>query len=239
MDTYHKINALYKRHTDGKKKGKLIHDDWAQPEFEYLAKNKWEFTEKIDGTNIRVNIRGDHHGGFKSEFGGRSDNAQIPQPLLWALEGMFGDATAMMRVEAMMRSHDLNNITLYGEGVGQKVQGSDKYLGDYDFILFDVKVGDFWLNREAVHDIGGKLNVTVAPVIGRGTLADAVDIVTIGYGPGIDGRIKAFSGGSVKHGLKSAFGDFEAEGIVARPAVDLFDRAGRRIITKIKAVDFK
>jgi len=32
---------------------------------------------------------------------------------------------------------------------------------------------------------------------------------------------------------------FEPEGIVARPAVDLFSRNGSRIITKIKAKDFR
>jgi hypothetical protein len=40
-------------------------------------------------------------------------------------------------------------------------------------------------------------------------------------------------------GLKSQWGDFEAEGIVARPKVDLFDRGGNRIICKIKGKDFK
>ncbi len=36
-----------------------------------------------------------------------------------------------------------------------------------------------------------------------------------------------------------ANGDFEAEGIVARPDVELLDRRGKRVITKIKAVDFR
>jgi hypothetical protein len=39
--------------------------------------------------------------------------------------------------------------------------------------------------------------------------------------------------------LISRWGEFEAEGLVARPEVELFDRAGHRIITKIKAKDLK
>jgi len=39
-------------------------------------------------------------------------------------------------------------------------------------------------------------------------------------------------------GLVSKWGDFEAEGIVARPAVELKTRAGERIITKLKTRDF-
>jgi hypothetical protein len=38
--------------------------------------------------------------------------------------------------------------------------------------------------------------------------------------------------------FKSQWGDFRAEGIVARPVVELRTRAGRRIITKIKQRDF-
>lgn len=39
-------------------------------------------------------------------------------------------------------------------------------------------------------------------------------------------------------GFKSTWGDFQAEGIVARPSVELKNRAGERIITKIKCKDF-
>jgi hypothetical protein len=39
--------------------------------------------------------------------------------------------------------------------------------------------------------------------------------------------------------MKSLWGDFESEGIVARPKVELQTRGGRRIITKIKTVDYR
>jgi hypothetical protein len=39
-------------------------------------------------------------------------------------------------------------------------------------------------------------------------------------------------------GFKSQWGDFIAEGIVARPVVELKSRNGDRIITKIKYKDF-
>ena len=42
----------------------------------------------------------------------------------------------------------------------------------------------------------------------------------------------------VEEGLKSRGGDFPAEGIVARPTVEMCNRAGHRIITKIKGKDF-
>lgn len=44
--------------------------------------------------------------------------------------------------------------------------------------------------------------------------------------------------GITREGFTSTWGDFIAEGIVARPEVELFDRMGQRIITKIKYNDF-
>lgn len=41
-----------------------------------------------------------------------------------------------------------------------------------------------------------------------------------------------------RKGIKSQWGDFIAEGIVARPATELLTRNGERIITKIKHKDF-
>jgi hypothetical protein len=61
--------------------------------------------------------------------------------------------------------------------------------------------------------------VPVVPIIGSGTLFRAVELAAAG--------------------IKSTWGDFQAEGIVARPAVELMTRRGERVITKIKTVDFK
>ena len=43
---------------------------------------------------------------------------------------------------------------------------------------------------------------------------------------------------AASQGFKSQWGDFMAEGIVARPAQELRTRDGHRIITKIKHKDF-
>ena len=42
----------------------------------------------------------------------------------------------------------------------------------------------------------------------------------------------------VRHGFPSQWGDFTAEGVVARPKVELKTRNGARIITKLKHIDF-
>lgn len=236
METYHKINAPFKRYLEGRYKGRLILNDWAVPELEYLAKNKWEFTEKVDGTNIRIRYDGvptaDLTGPWHKpvEFGGRTDNAVIPTPLLEWMQGYF--------TSDLFDQAELANITLFGEGYGPKIQNGGNYRSDQSFVLFDCKIGDFWLDRDNVNDIANKLGIDSVPVLGVGTLYDAIDIVTIGLGPGPDGRTKSFTG-SLKRGLQSAWGEFEAEGIVARPVVPLFNRKGERIVCKIKGKDFK
>ena len=68
MSEYPKIYGPFKRHTEGPDKNKLIPGSWTVPEFEDLECNDWIWTEKVDGTNIRV-----HWDGHKVSFGGRTD----------------------------------------------------------------------------------------------------------------------------------------------------------------------
>lgn len=220
METYHKIQTLFKRDMDGSltgQKGKMIEGAWTTPELAYLADNEWEFTEKVDGTNIRIGFDYDD---LTVTFAGRSDNATIPDPLKRHLEEVF-------TVDLFEKAGLETDVILFGEGYGPKIQGGGKYRDDHSFVLFDVKIGPWWLSRENVNDIADKLGIDSVPVIGTGTLQTAIEMVS--HGPK----------GRHTDGLCSQWGMFEAEGIVARPAVPMFDRKGERIITKIKAVDFK
>lgn len=83
MQEFHKIQTMYLRDPATNHKT-LLEGQWAEPEFGYLANNKWLFTEKIDGTNIRVMWSAD-----KCEFGGRTDDAMIQVNLLERLQEMF------------------------------------------------------------------------------------------------------------------------------------------------------
>jgi hypothetical protein len=202
--------------------------DWASPEFGYLADNQWEFTEKVDGTNIRIEINiHDHAADFN--FKGRTDNANIPKHLMEYLHQTFIiDLTIRRALQDMRNERGVEALTLYGEGYGPKIQkGGGNYRKDASFVLFDVKIGDFWLDRKNVNDVAEKLGIDAVPVLCRGTLWDAIELV------------KGFRSQNAETYLKSQWGDFEAEGIVARPTVPLFNRQGNRIITKIKGVDFK
>jgi hypothetical protein len=209
MKQYHKINTVFKRDTD-KPKNPIIMWDWSEPEFEYLANNKWELTEKVDGTNIRIMWDGE-----RITFGGKTDNAQIPAPLVQRLNELFLPLT-----DKFIEIFGLDGgVCLYGEGYGNKIQKVGKLYGDtQDFVLFDIKIGEWWLLRNDVEDIASKLGVKVVPIVGVGTLYDAIEFV--------------------KNGFNSQWGTFMAEGVIAKPTVPLLTRSGKRIITKIKTVDF-
>jgi hypothetical protein len=112
--------------------------------------------------------------------------------------------------------------TLYGEGYGPKVQSGGWYRGDAGFRLFDVKIGDWWLNWDDVEDVARKLGCGTVPVLARG--------VDIGYALGlvqedsVTARLEA--GNQRVH-----------EGIVARTEPTLLTRRGERLMFKLKVRD--
>lgn len=233
-DEYHKINAPYKRD----KKGVMLQGDWCMPELEYLADNEWEFTEKVDGTNIRICFhRRQHDNGLDWEIRGRTDNAQIPKPLLESLDSLI-DSFMIRKIIDVMTERDIHDMTVYGEGYGPKINGGGKYGDAPRFVAFDVRVGDFWLMRKDVDDFGDKTGFDTVPVVFTGNLWSGFGMVANGFSRDLAGNfIDMRSNGHA--GMKSAWGDFEAEGLIAVPKVPLFTRSGNRVITKIKHVDFR
>jgi ATP-dependent RNA circularization protein (DNA/RNA ligase family) len=207
MQTYHKIQTVYLRDPTTKYKT-LLAGQFARPEFEYLATNDWIFTEKIDGTNIRVNWDLE-----TVTFWGRTDRAQMPSFLLDKLAELF-------QAERFRQLYPETPMLLFGEGYGAKIQkGGGNYISDgVDFILFDVMISEHYLSRENVQDIADHLGINTVPIVGRGTLYDAVEMTRIGF--------------------KSRIGSQIAEGLVMRPAVELISRTGQRVISKIKHKDF-
>ena len=217
MKQYHKINTIFKR--DMTNHGKIMEGTYSEPEFEYLANNEWVFTEKVDGTNIRV-----MWDGANVVFGGKTDNAQMPTFLLYKLQELF-EGTVKKQLFINKFNQDVVpeekiQVCLYGEGYGAKIQkGGGNYIPNgVDFVLIDIKIGDLWLQREDVEDIAKHFGIKIVPIKGTGTLKEMVE--------------------KVRNGFTSQWGNFDAEGIVARPKVELQTRRGYRIITKIKHKDF-
>lgn len=210
MQTYHKIETIFNRDTEGTKQ--LIPGSYRSETVEYLKDNIWQFTEKIDGTNIRV-----HWDGHKVTFGGRTENAQIPSPLMNKLNELFSTAETE---ELFEQTYGEKDVILFGEGYGAKIQGvGGQYRPDVSFILFDVLIGDNYQSREWIEATAKMFGIDVVPVVLEGTLEDGINFV-------------------LQH-PKSTIGAAPMEGVVARPMVEMRDRVGNRVIVKIKWKDFK
>jgi len=212
MNQYHKIQSVFKRDPDTKYKT-LLEGEFSLPEFEYLKDNEWIFTEKIDGTNIRVMFTGD-----EILFGGKTEKAQLPPNLTNNLMKEFFPKLDLFKDTFDSDMIKEIGVCFYGEGYGGKIQKGGKYKKEEGFVLFDIKIGKFWLQRKDLEKIAINFDIEIVPIIGSGTLLDMIEMM--------------------RKGFTSKWGMFAAEGIVARPAIEFKARNGERIITKIKYKDF-
>ena len=200
---YHKIDTLFERGPDFKV------DPTKLKKSVLSTISEWDVTEKIDGTNIRVMLSESG----EVQFGGRTDNAQLPADLLMTLFRLF--PSEKLKATFWVGGTPVQAI-LYGEGYGAGIQKGGTYRPDKSFILFDVLVaGKWWLDREAVDDVAAKLGVDVVPYLG---LDQIVNLVRTPFA--------------------SKIGTSVSEGIVARPIETLFDKRAERIIIKLKTKDF-
>jgi hypothetical protein len=209
MTTYHKIETLYERDTEGSKK--LIQGIFRNEAVEFLQDAPWQFTEKIDGTNIRI-----MWDGHKITYGGRTERASIPAHLMNKLLELFGNEETEQLFEQIFGEKE---VIFFGEGYGAKIQGcGGLYRSDVSFILFDVMINGNYQSREMVECAAKQFNLEIVPIIFEGTLDEGVAYV--------------------KTKPMSTIGKAPMEGLVGRPKVELQDRCGNRLIVKIKVKDF-
>ncbi len=199
----------------------------------YALINKWEWTEKIDGTNIWVSF-GEvsrpvndiyHKVIYKDQdstqygvrYGGRTENAQIPKGVIEYL-----DATIDSKI--LYEIFGNKPVIIYGEGYGPKIQSGGGYSSIQKFIVFDIKVCNHWLKMSDIEDICFKLGLDVVPVIrSNASIEHAVELVKYGF----------------TSSLASASDNIiQAEGLIGRTTIPLFDSKQRRLICKLKTCDF-
>lgn len=210
MVEYNKIETVYRR--DEKTK-KLVIGEFTNPTIEFCKDLPWTFTEKCDGISMRA-----YWDGHTVTFGGRTDRAQIPAPLLDRMNELFGGEANAQLFEQKFGETE---VILFGEGYGPKIQNGGGYRNDVDFIIFDAMIAGNYQPRSSVEDIAQYFGIDVVPIVLEGTIAEGVDYVL--------------------HNRKSLIARNGAliEGLVGRPKIELRDRVGKRLICKIKFKDFE
>lgn len=215
---YSKIQTLFKRDANNI----IIPTEFTYPEFEFMKDCKFRGELKVDGTNIRIELYPDSDvaKAFMA-FKGRTDRANIPSHLLDELNRLFDEKTL---IEYFNKDGGFTApITIYGEGYGKKIQScGGKYCKDHaKFIVFDIKIGEWWLSRTIIEQICKDLNLDIVPVMGYFTVQEAIEYVKKGFKDPI------------------AEEDLDAEGLVLKTDLNIRRRNGERIVTKIKTCDFR
>jgi hypothetical protein len=210
---YPKIETLY----DRDERHRVIVGKVRMPEVALIR--EWHVSEKIDGTNLRVCFGA----GSALSFKGRTDTSQLPAALFDVLKVIFTEAKL-----AEIFPDQKVEITLFGEAYGRDIQDGRNYRPTYGVRLFDVKVGQWWLEPENIADVALKVGVRTVPALGvvagdrlPTTIADLQAIVSSSHVAIEDGGLGC-----------------RAEGIVARTVPGLFCRTGERLMWKLKFKDF-
>lgn len=247
-NTYQKINTIFLRDANNVI---MPYEPFVEPEFEYLRGLKWRAEEKIDGTNMRIEVTKEEvldytmdpsvlkGVKFNIRIAGKTDNAEIPKNLLKHMQEKYTNEKILGALglkefipvsewKSMYNWDDYSKIpsiyTIYGEGYGEGIQSGGWYIkGGNEFIVFDVKVNDIYLKTEARDEIATKLGAPIVPFKGYFTLDEAIDYVRNGF------RSVVAESPEVKM----------AEGLVLRTDLGLRNRMGNRLIVKIKYEDFQ
>lgn len=188
MMKYPKIDTLYKREFTEKdpvsgeirylkkgkgEKNKIIIGDYCVPEFESIK--YWTVTEKMDGTNIRIEYLSGEEVSLREgippiscdsriEFGGRTDNASIPSPLVRYLTKTF-------TIEKMEKIFpEANSVVLFGEAIGGKINLPEgkklsPYGTKYGFVLFDTVIDGWWLESHKIWEVAKDLEIKAVPLL--------------------------------------------------------------------------
>ena len=253
-NTYQKINTIFMRDA---KNVIMPYDGFTEPEFEYLRGLKWRGEEKIDGTNMRIEVTKAEVWDdpmepsklegveFTVRFAGKTDNAQIPPKLQKFMEENYPDET----VFAALR---LKKFIPVEEWVEHKWVTSDGITPSYDAIpeIYTIygegygagiqKAGGNYISNGVgfiVFDV--KVNDIYLLTSARDEIATKLGapiVPFMGYFT-IDEAIDF-----VRKGFKSTIAEnkeFIAEGLVLRTDLGLRNRMGKRLIVKVKYEDFQ
>ena len=209
ISKYPKIETLFKRDEQFN-----LTNEIRCPEFENI--NRWLITEKINGTNIRVEFDKD---GISIK--GRTETSQIPLFLLETISNMF-------HIEKFVKVFDgAKEVCLFGEGYGAKIQkGGGNYNKGNSFRLITVWIDGWWLEWESIQEVARELGIKTVPSLGVMSLNQAIDYVT-----GVNFASVVAEEETGKYIL--------AEGIVARSYPLMLFRNRLPIQWKLKISDYK
>lgn len=251
-NTYQKINTLYKRDIYN-----IImqHYEWSCPEFEYLRTLLWDASEKIDGTNMRIEVI--QHPVFKFAtddiiavqfdvtIKGKTDNAQIPPHLEKYMKESF-DEDSILYSLGIEKNIPIERWAEHGWCVSkedptpmyEKIPNKYTLYGEGYGMKIQKCGGRYLSNSVSFRGIDVKVNDTYLLRDNAMQIFKKLGADTVPYlgQMTIDEAIE-----KVREGFVSEISEdrtLMAEGIVLVSPLGLKNRRGERLIVKIKYGDF-
>ena len=262
-NTYQKIQTVFKR---DEKNVIMPYDELTQPEFEFLRSLPWRCEEKIDGTNIRLEVRsviiiekdgmlmpafsGEDDLLLKNDFvekktvqfrvyyKGKTDNADIPPKLTTHLRETYPD-------EKILSALGLKKEIPVSEWADHKWQSYEDIPKIYTIYGegYGAKIqkagGNYIKDGNGFIIFDVKVDDLYLQLSQRNVIAENMGAPVVPF-IGMMTLDEAIQ--FVREGFKSRIAenpDFMAEGLVIRNELGLKTRRGERIITKIKTCDFQ
>ncbi len=134
---------------------------------------------------------------------------------------LFDEAKLTALFESMGHEH----VKVHGEAYGGKVQGMSSTYGPHvNFIVFDIRVGHFWLSVLDMEKVAQTLGFEVVPYRRIPTTIEALD--------------QARDEPSEVAFRRGCGSDKKREGVVLRPLIELTKNNGRRIIVKHRIYEY-
>lgn len=255
-NTYQKINTLYKRDINN-----IImqHYEWSCEEFEYLRGCLWDASEKIDGTNMRIevvqepvfvydedNIPYECVGvKFNVSIKGKTDNAQIPTHLDKYMKETFTDD----KVFASLGIKEYIPIEEWAEHgwcvskedptpMYEKIPEKYTLYGEGYGMKIQKGGGRYLSNSVSFRGFDVKVNDTYLLRSNAMEIFNKLGADTVPYfgQMTIDEAIDFVRAGFIS--TISEDRTFMAEGLVLSSPLGLKNRRGERLIVKIKYMDF-
>jgi len=217
---------------------------------ENLYKNQWILLfkecyalEKIHGTSAHIHfnppVTPTSTGRLTFFAGGESHNKFL---------SLFNEAELLKAFNNLGIPCD-KSVTVYGEAYGGKCQGmSHTYGPNLKFIVFDVQIGDCWLNVPDAEQVAKKLGLEFVHYIkvslAKATINGLGILIVETSLSGVDQQRDACSVQSVRNGVTTAEDHMagkgkKREGVVLRPLIELTMNNGERVICKHKGEEFK
>lgn len=206
---YSKIQAPFRR-AEGSKT--ITVGDYVDEYVGMLRNITWIGTEKIDGTNCNIV----YDGNDVYYLGHTEKSTWNPEVEDWLNKKFVHNDSFIQMCEQQFGE---KTVYFNGEIIGPKVQGNLYNLDDYEFILFDVKINNVYVNFGAVIDIAVLFGLKFAKLRVSGNLDKCVEFI------------------KERNQFSFIYDKREIEGVVIRPEVELLKRNGERIIYKLKVKD--